>query len=447
MIKKIIQFYKVSSSSEVIGTSEEIKKRYTRLRWSVFLSATLGYSLYYVSRLSLNVLKKPLLDANIFSETELGMIGSALFFSYAIGKLFNGFLADRSNIARFMSTGLMFSALINLILGFSTSFMVFTILWGVNGWFQSMGAAPSVISLSRWFSNEERGTYYGIWSASHSLGKAITYIGVAFIVSVAGWQWGFWGAGLIGLLGALIIAIFLYDSPESEGLPAIADYKNDHSEVSSKKKSVTSLQKEALTNPYIWILAFASSAMYISRYAIESWGVFFLESQKNYSGIEASSIISIGAISGIVGTIVSGIISDKFFKGSRNVPALFAGLLNVFSLSLFLFYPKGHIWMDSLSMVLSGFAIGILITFVGGLMAVDIAPKKVSGTVLGLVGVASYIGAGMQDIISGKLIENGKTTVNNIIAYDFSVVKYFWLGAAIISVILTLLVWNAKARD
>ena len=445
--KQMLNYFKKSNPKPLIGTPEEQISKYNSLKWQVFISATIGYSLYYVCRLSLSVIKKPLVEANILNESELGMMGSALFFSYAAGKLFNGFLADKSNIGRFMSTGLLLSALINLILGFTTSFVGFTVLWGISGWFQSMGAAPGVISLSRWFSNKERGTYYGIWSASHSIGKAITYIGVAFFVSISGWQWGFWGAGLIGLAGALIIGLFLHDSPESKGLPSVADLKNEHAEKSTKGKSIGALQKEVLKNPFIWILALASCLMYVSRYGIESWGIYYLEVQKGYSTIEASSIISVSAISGIIGTIVSGIVSDRFFKGSRNVPALLAGILNVLSISIFLFYPDGNPWVDTLAMILFGFAIGVLITFVGGLMAVDIASKKASGAALGLIGIASYIGAGFQDIISGYLIKGNKTIVNGEVLYDFSSIAIFWIGAAFVSVILTLFVWNAKHHD
>ena len=445
MKKKIAQFYSLLSPKEDLIPSENIKSKYKQYRWSVFLSATVGYSLFYVCRLSLSVVKKPIVDSGILSDSELGMIGSALFFSYAIGKLANGFIADRSNIRRFMSTGLLLTALINLALGFTSSFTIFIILWGFSGWFQSMGAPPSVVSLSRWFSNNERGTYYSIWSASHGLGKAITFIGVAFIVSVSGWQWGFWGAGLIGLGGAIIVALFLHDSPESKGLPPIADYKKDHVTISTEGKSISSLQLDVLKNPYIWILALASALMYISRYGIESWGIYYLEAQKGYTTLEASSIVSISAFSGIFGTMIAGVISDKFFKASRNIPVLIAGILNIISISLFLFYPDGNLWIDTGSMLLFGFAIGILITFIGGLMAVDIASKKASGAALGLVGIASYIGAGIQDIVSGTLIGENHTILNGVDSYDFSSVSIFWLGSAVLSLICALFVWNAKS--
>ncbi|MBF7064508.1 hypothetical protein IYV59_18710 [Bacteroides sp. HF-5613] len=76
-------------------------------------------------------------------------------------------------------------------------------------------------------------------------------------------------------------------------------------------------------------MTLSSAFMYISRYAVNSWGVFYLEAQKGYSTLDASFIISISSICGIVGTVFSGIISDKLFAGSRNFSALIFGLMNV----------------------------------------------------------------------------------------------------------------------
>ena len=108
MLKNIINFYRVSQPKPCNEESlSEQKQRLKRFQWSTFLAATLGYGMYYVCRLSLNVVKKPIVDEGVFSETELGIIGAVLFFTYAVGKFMNGFLADRSNINRFMSTGLL----------------------------------------------------------------------------------------------------------------------------------------------------------------------------------------------------------------------------------------------------------------------------------------------------------------------------------------------------
>jgi OPA family sugar phosphate sensor protein UhpC-like MFS transporter len=59
-----------------------------------------------------------------------------------------------------------------------------------------------------------------------------------------------------------------------------------------------------------------------------------------------------------------------------------------------------------------------------------------SGAALGVVGVASYIGAGVQGILSGRLIGDSKTAVDGITAYDFSSIRYFWIGAAALSSML-----------
>lgn len=443
----IVKLFGVSKATTPITDPEQIKRQYNRLRWSVFLSATIGYGLYYVCRLSLNVVKKPIVDAGILSESELGIIGSALFITYAIGKLTNGFLADRSNIRRFISLGLLISALANLIMGFTSSFLVFIIMWAVNGWFQSMGAAPSVVALSRWFSNKERGTYYGFWSSSHNIGEAITFILTAFIVSSFGWEWGFKGAALIGFLGVAILWVFMRDTPASNGLPAIAVYKGEpRDDVQATQKSIGEYQKEVLKNPAIWILAISSAFMYISRYAVNSWGIFYLEAEKGYSTIEASSIIAISSVCGILGTVSCGWISDKFFAGKRTFPALIFGIMNIAGLSLFLLLPKNQI-IDSTAMVLFGLAIGALICYLGGLMAVDVSSKNASGAALGIIGIASYIGAALQDLVSGFTIEKSRTVIDGVTCYDFSVVKWFWIGSAILSALLATLVWNAKPRE
>lgn len=448
MLKNIINFYRVSQPKPCNEESlSEQKQRLKRFQWSTFLAATLGYGMYYVCRLSLNVVKKPIVDEGVFSETELGIIGAVLFFTYAVGKFMNGFFADRSNINRFMSTGLLVTALVNLCLGFVHSFILFAVLWGISGWFQSMGAASCVVGLSRWFTDKKRGSFYGFWSASHNIGEAMTFIIVASIVSALGWRYGFLGAGLVGLIGALVVWRFFHDTPQSKGLPAVNAPEKKKEMDALETEEFNRAQKAVLRNPAIWILALSSAFMYISRYAVNSWGVFYLQAEKGYSTLDASFIISISSVFGIVGTMFSGVISDRFFGGRRNIPALIFGLMNVFALCLFLLVPGVHFWMDALAMILFGLGIGVLICFLGGLMAVDIAPRNASGAALGVVGIASYIGAGLQDVMSGVLIEGNKRLVDGVEVYDFTYINWFWIGAALLSVLLALLVWNARSKE
>ncbi|MCM1021104.1 MAG: MFS transporter [Muribaculum sp.] len=441
----IIDFFKISAPNYSIAADQS---KFNRIRLTTFVSATCGYAIYYVCRLSMNIVRKPIVDEGVFSESQLGFIGSCLFFVYAVGKLANGFLADRCNVRRFMATGLLLTALVNLILGMTEMFWVFALLWGLNGWFQSMGAPAGVVSLNRWYDNKDRGTYYGFWSASHNLGEAITFITIAILIGYSGWRSGMIGAGIIGILGYFMLLMFMRDTPQSQGYLLNNPTAETKEPAAASKEDFNKAQKAVLRSKAIWILAIASAFMYISRYAVNSWGVFYLEAQKGYTTLDASFIISISSICGIVGTVASGLISDKLFAGSRNVPALVFGLMNVVALCLFLLVPGNHMWVDVTAMVLFGLGIGVLICFLGGLMAVDIAPKAAAGAALGVVGIASYLGAGIQDIMNGFLIEGFKSVdaAGNAV-YDFTYVNWLWIGSAMLSVILTTFVWNAKRAD
>ena len=209
--------------------------------------------------------------------------------------------------------------------------------------------------------------------------------------------------------------------------------------------SVKEIQKQVLRTPAVWILAAASAFMYISRYAINGWGVLFLQEAKGFSDAQAISIVSINALLGIIGTVLSGWFSDKLFKGNRHMPALIFGILNSVALILFI-YGGDALWVNVLSMVLFGIAIGVLICFLGGLMAVDIVPRKATGAALGVVGVASYIAAGLQDVASGWLIDANITVAENgEKIYDFSQAAIFWIAASVISFLLPLL--NRKKKQ
>ena len=458
MFKKFINFYKTSSPIAPLQVSEEEKtKLYKKLRFQAFLAGTIGYSLYYVCRTSLNVVKKPILDSGALDATQLGIIGSSLLFAYAIGKFVNGFLADYSNIKRFMATGLAISAVANLLMGVlgmasgavissAVLFIAMSIMWAINGWSQAMGSPPAVIALSRWYPLNKRGTYYGFFSASHNIGEFFSFLFAGSLVATAGWQWGFFGSTIAGVLGVIFIIFFMHDTPESKGLPSINVLANEGEKKSTDNQSVKDVQKLALRTPAVWILALASAFMYISRYAINGWGVLYLQEAKGFDLVDATQIISVNALLGIIGTVFSGWISDRFFKGSRNIPALFAGVLNTIGLTLFVY--GGNSWfVNVLSMVLFGIAVGVLISFLGGLMAVDVVPRNATGAALGVVGMASYAAAGIQDVVSGALIDAGKTVVDGVTTYDFSTAAIFWIAASIISFMLPILNWRRKVQE
>jgi OPA family sugar phosphate sensor protein UhpC-like MFS transporter len=343
LVAGMLGFFRTRPDLPVLEDPKQVHRVYEWRRWSVFLSLLFGYSFYYVCRSSINVVKKPIIDSGVLNAEQLGNIGFALFITYAFGKITNGFLADRSHIGRFMATGLLVSAVTLILFGFSQTFWVFLLLWGVHGWFQSMGSAPSGASLSQWFSNRERGTRYGIWSMSHSIGEGLTFAITAVVVTYFGWRFGLWGAGALSLAVALVLYKTLADRPQTYGLPAVADYKNDHAAIkASAQENVGRAQLEVLKNPYVWLLGFSCVAMYTARYGINSWGVIYLQEANHYSLITAGMVMFWAKISELVGTVASGFISDRLFGARRNVTTLMYGLLEVTGLVILFLAPSTY---------------------------------------------------------------------------------------------------------
>ena len=443
-MKRLIRWFATGPDAPPISDAGRIDAMFKSRRLRVILWLILGYGFFYTCRLSLSVAKKPMLDEGILSVEEMGIIGSLLLFVYAFGKFFNGFLADRANIRRFMSVALMCSAFMNLAFGSMNNFYLFAALWAFNGWFQSIGSAPSVVSICQWFSRKERGTRYGVWAGAHNIGEGLTFVGTALIVNAFGWRWGFWGPGLACIIVGIILYINLADRPQTYGLPSIAEYKNDFSGGKPLNRPTAELQWLVLKSPIVWVLGLSSACMYMARYAVNSWAIFYLQEGKGYELVTAASAMSAYPIFGLLGAVFSGFLSDKFFGARRNVPTLLYGLLLIASLCLFYYSPPGYIYVDTIALAAFGFAIGGLIVFLAGLIAVDLMPVRAAGAVKGTIGLFSYLGAAGQDWISGVLIENTKTVSDGVTSYSFDTVFYFWIAASVVSLLLALFAWNKK---
>ena len=500
----MFDWFKKSSPAPRIADDNEVNRRYRSYRWQQAMSMTFGYAIFCVCRLSFSATKKSLIDGGWYSATEIGWVGSAMLFAYAFGKISHGFLADRANIRRYMAFGLFVSALMNFLIGWYVPAVLLVAIWFVNGFAQACGATCSIVGISRWYRKRERGTFYGIFSMSNNFGEALAYILTSIVMVYAGrwfdanpqmvdghlgngaaWRSGFWGAAFLGLLGVWLLSKFFRDSPESEGLPSVPEWAHEPPDAVEKAAAgdVKKGQLLAIRNWAIWMIAISGGLFAMTRYAIIDWGMFFLQVKKGYAGTTAATIISINSIVGGFSSAASGYITDKFFRGRRDGFLFIAGIMNITALSIFMFGPAGCLWLDVFAMVLFGLAVGILLTFLGGLMAVDLAPRVATGAALGIAGLGSYIGAGLQSVFSGYLIKklpdavqtleggvklfkdgsrllpsgewigaNGESinrffdTSFSLFGPSFSVdwIAALWLGAAALSMLCALSVWSVR---
>jgi OPA family sugar phosphate sensor protein UhpC-like MFS transporter len=447
-VRKLIEFFATGSDRPTIEDRMVVDRMYRQHRLRILMAITLGYGLAYTCRLALSVVKKPLIDEGIFTPVELGLIGAALFYAYAFGKLVNGFLADHANMKLFFAFGLLLSALANIGMGFSTVLWVCVVLWALNGWFQGFGAPSGIVTLASWFSNSERGRYYGIWSTAHSLGEGLTFVAVASLVATYGWRFGYWTPGLLCVFVAIAIYLLMQDRPRTLGLPDINDWHNDRWQPVARESraNLWKVQVSILVLPSIWILGLASATNYVVRYAINSWGILYLQEGRGYSLVEAGTLLMVNTIAGLVGCIAFGYISDKVFKARRPPANLVFAIVEIIALLLIFFGPLNTATLY-FAFILYGVGLNGLVTSLGGLFGADIVPKRAVGAVMGFVGIFSYIGAGIQENVSGYLIQKGTTMVDGARVYDFSEVIWFWLGASVLSMLLAATLWRVRLRD
>ncbi|MBQ7650439.1 MAG: MFS transporter, partial [Victivallales bacterium] len=103
------------------------------------------YATFYVCRLAFSASKKGMIEQGAYTPSEIGYVGSAMLFAYAIGKIVNGFIADHVNVKKYIMFGLFISALANLLVGFHIPALMLAVVWFVNGFAQASGAPCCVV--------------------------------------------------------------------------------------------------------------------------------------------------------------------------------------------------------------------------------------------------------------------------------------------------------------
>lgn len=443
----IFKWFLTGDEKPRIKDESQIKHMFKSARIKGVTTMIIGYGMYYVMRLTLGVVKQPMIKDG-FTPMQLGSIGAAMTVAIAFGKCLNGFLADRCNIKKIVPIGLLGAAVVNFILGFSQSYWVFLVLWFLNGCFQSMGSAPCIVSLSQWFSKSKLATYYGVFSIAHYIGEAATFIGTGMLVVAFGWHSAFYIPGVVCIFLALLMYRCMYDRPEAYGLPSANEFEGE--EVIAKKEkniSTKEAQWEAIKNPYVWIVALSAICLGIVRYSIDSWGVIFLQEQKGYSLVAAGSIIAVSPIWGGIGSFFSGIISDKVFKSRHSVTTIVFGLVMLIGIIGFCYAPAESKMLNMIFLSIFGFGLGVNLCFIGGMLAVDFCSQKATGAAMGIVGLLAYGGATIQEFINAKLMSISKIIVDGKVTYNFNNIMIFWvISVVIMTLVIVPTLWGKKVK-
>jgi len=438
----LVRFFREPPAAPRITDPAEVDRLYRHWRVRMLYGSMIAYGLFYFTRKNISV-ALPLLSKDLgYTNTELGLLGSLLYVSYAVGKVSFGFVGDRVDPRRFMAVGLLLSALMNIFFSLSTSLAFFAVFWFLNGIVQATGAPPCAKICVRWFSVSERGTKWGIWNISHQAGGGIILVIAGWFVAAHGWQAAFVGPALICLVGVLFIWERLRDRPEALGLPPIEEHRNDpelppasgdDDEGASYFQLVV---RRVLLNPHLLMLAMGSACVYVVRYGTLDWATKYLVEVRGLDIAAAAGLSSLIEFLGIPGMLLAGWLSDRAF-GARRTPICVLSLLGLaVSIALFYVVPKGHPHLDALALGAIGFFTYGPQMLLAGVASADACGARVAAAAVGVTGLFSYLGAIVSSVGTGALIDR----------YGWAGGFGLWIGCCLLGAAFVAPMWNARGR-
>ncbi len=423
-------------------------KSFKYWQWRVIICSMLGYSMFYFVRKNFSFAMPLLSDKYGITEESFGIIITLAGLIYGVSKFINGIIADRTNARWHLVVGLTACVAINVIFGFSdilagwisggkemflvTMVNVMAVLMILNNIFQGTGFSPCNRLMTHWVPPHELATKMSIWNASHSIGAAVVSVICGYI---GDWRLCFWIPAMISAVGVVFIIVTLRDTPKSVGLPELPNTKTEMDEDDSSVEYKTFVKKMVFRNPVVWAVAICDLFIYIVRFAVLDWGPTFLTKGDNpLSPGLAGWTMAIFEISGCLGMLTAGWISDKLFAGrAQRVCAIEMALLAVCMLAIWLLPNDSNPVIMLVLLALGGFLLYGPQALVG-VVAANQATKKAASAAVGLVGLCSY----------ASVIFTGAGLGWYSSRYGWDDLFLIMAGAALIGMCIVVPLWNIK---
>lgn len=396
-----------------------------------------GYAAFYFVRKNLS-LAMPGIQSDLgITKADLGLYVLTLHgLLYGVSRFVNGMWADRVNGRYFMVAGLMLSVGANVFFGLSSAVLLFGIAWMLNGWVQGMGFPACCRLLTHWIHPRELATKMSIWNTSHSIGGALAVTVCGFIAERFHWRWCFFAPAIACTGACVILFIALRDTPSSVGLPEI-EVEGDtgkHGEDKNTAEYKAFVRTHVFGNPYMWWISLANFFVYILRFAVLDWGPTLLKEMKHFSLGKSGVIVGIFEVSGVVGMLIAGWLTDRVFggRGARTCVFCMIGA----TLGLFLFWKFGTTTtLATTFLAMSGFFIYGPQALIG-ITAANLATRRAAATAAGFTGLFGYASTIASGWGLGKLVDTA----------GWSVAFGALLVTGALGMFMFILAWPAKAH-
>jgi sugar phosphate permease len=432
---------------------EKWDTEYNSWRNWVFIILWITYGAFYLCRVNFSIAIPGIMKETGWSKTQLGAIGTGLFWAYAVGQFVHGQLSHRFSSKHYLFTVIILSALMNVLMGPGIALGIFVlgVIWVLNGFFQAGGWANCIKTLSQWFPPKARGKRMGYYGACYQVGNTLSWLLAGYLIARYGWRSGFYVPAVIFAAIGFLPLLFLKNRPEDVNLPPIEVYEQ-YGEFSGKTIEQIKAQikpktekeehagfrftlKQTVGNPRVWAVSWAFFFVDIIRYGFLLWAPTYLfEVQKAAIDKTAYRVVAI-PLFGIAGAIFSGWASDRFFQSRRApISALLMGALGFLAIFFYYGVPKEAWLLGFIVLGLIGFCVlGTQVILIGA-VPMDFGTRKAAGSAAGFIDFFGYIGAGLTGVFSGVLADT----------WGWGSAFWFWIIAAFLSSAICFGLWTYK---
>jgi len=393
--------------SNVSNTSPAtvINSGISRYRWTICGLLFFATTINYLDRSVISFLKSTLTRERNWDDADYANVEIAFKFAYAVGLLFAGRLIDKlgTKMGYALATGLwsvaaMCHAFTNTVFGFGVARSAL----GVS----EAGNFPAAIkTVAEWFPRKERAFATAIFNSGAGIGAIIAPLSVPFINAYWGWKATFIITGAVGFIW-LIFWFLLYEVPERHKKVSAAELSYINSDEGSAQLTGGGVSEEGRKQKFSWVrlLGFRQTwAFALGKLLTDPiwwfylfWLPDFLKSQYKLSDEAVSLPTATVYIMATVGGIWGGWLPMNLInKGWANFKArktsMFIFALLVLPIMFAQVAGSVNMW---LAVVIIGIAASAHQAWSANIFTTvsDMFPKKATGSVTGIGGMAGALG-------------------------------------------------------
>lgn len=311
--------------------------RLTHTRFTLLATILLVATVAYADRAILSIAGPGIAKEFGLNHIQLGYILSAFSWAYVIGQIPGGLLLDRLGTKAVYGATLVLWSIATILVGFigkitSDLSVALGLLFALRfalGFIE----APSFPANSRvtvmWFPKEERGLATSLFASASYFAVAIFSPLAGWLVAKFGWPAPFFALGLIGIASAGLWAVVMHEPRKH---PRASQAELDHIVAGGAMVDIDSSQERLsrpvvswkvlrvlLSNRMLWCSYIGQYCAIALSYFFITWFPIYLVQARGMNIMQAGLATMLPAISGFLGGIAGGVISDLLIRRGWSV--------------------------------------------------------------------------------------------------------------------------------